>query len=108
MASFATTIERGSSMAKARRYIPEGLHTITASLTIDGAAKAIEWYRKVLGASPRREPHLGPDGKVMHSELQIGSSVIFVNDAMQGAPDVVKDGRQLGGSPVGIVAYFED
>ena len=95
-------------MAKAKRYVPEGLQTITAALVMDGAAKAIDWYRKVFGATPRRPPYLGPDGKVMHAELQIGSSVIFVNDVMQGAPELVRDGRQLGGSPVGIVAYFED
>jgi PhnB protein len=75
---------------------------------VDGAAKAIDWYRRVFGASERGKRHLGPDGKIMHTELQIGSSVIFVNDLMQGTPPVVQDGRKLGGSPVGLVMYFED
>ncbi len=95
-------------MAKAKRFVPEGLQTVTASLVVDGAAKAIDWYRKVFGASERGKRHLGPDGKIMHTELQIGSSVIFVNDLMQGAPPVVQDARKLGGSPVGLVMYFED
>jgi PhnB protein len=95
-------------MAKAKRYIPEGLSTVTASVVVDGAAKAIDWYKKVFGASERGRPHLGPDGKVMHGELQIGSSVIFINDAMAGAPGVVRDGRSLGGSPVALTLYLED
>ena len=95
-------------MAKAKRYIPEGLQTLTASLVVDGAAQAIDWYRKILGASERGKRHLGPDGKVMHAELQIGSSVVFVSDTMQGAPPAVQDGRKLGGSPVGLNLYLED
>ncbi len=95
-------------MAKAKRYIPEGLQSVTASLVVDGAAKAIDWYKKVFGASERGKRHLGPDGKVMHSELQIGSSVLFLNDLIGGAPPVVQDGRRLGGSPVGLTVYLED
>ena len=95
-------------MAKAKRYIPEGLQSVTASLVVDGAAKAIDWYKKVFGASERGKRHLGPDGRVMHSELQLGSSVLFLNDTMQGAPGVVQDGRRLGGSPVSLTVYFED
>ncbi len=95
-------------MARAKRYIPEGLQTATASLVIDGAAKAIEWYRNVFGANLRHEPFRGPDGKIAHSEIQIGSSVLFVNDLMQGAPSDVQDARKLGGSPLAMVLYFED
>src|SRR4051812_13480219 len=95
-------------MAKAKRYIPEGLQSVTASLVVDGAAQAIDWYKKVFGASERGKRHLGPDGKVMHSELQIGSSVLFLNDVIGGAPGGVPDGRRLGGSPVALTVYFED
>ena len=95
-------------MAKAKRYLPEGLQSVTASMVVDGAAKAIDWYKKVFGASERGKRHLGPDGKVMHSELQIGSSVVFLNDVIGGAPSVVQDGRRLGGSPVALTVYLED
>jgi len=95
-------------MAKAKRYVPEGLQSVTASLVVDGAGQAIDWYRKVFGASERGKRHLGPDGKVMHAELQIGSSVLFINDTMQGAPGVYQDGRRLGGSPVALTMYVED
>lgn len=95
-------------MAKAKRYIPEGLQTVTASLVIDGAAQAIEWYKKVLGASERSKRHVGPDGKVAHGELQVGSSVLFINDVMGGTPSAIQDGRKLGGSPVSLTVYLED
>jgi len=95
-------------MAKAKRYLPEGLQSVTASLVVDGAARAIDWYRDVFGASERGKRHLGPDGKVMHAELQIGSSVLFINDLIQGAPPTVQDGRKLGASPVGLTLYVED
>jgi PhnB protein len=95
-------------MAKAKRYLPEGLQSVTASLVVDGAARAIDWYRDVFGASERGKRHLGPDGKVMHAELQIGSSVLFINDLIQGGPSTVQDGRKLGASPVGLTLYVED
>jgi PhnB protein len=95
-------------MAKAKRYIPEGLQSVTASLVVDGAAQAIDWYKKVLGASERGKRHLGRDGKVAHAELQVGSSVIFINDLMSGSPSVFQDGRKLGGSPVALTVYLED
>ena len=69
--------------------IPEGFHTITAQLSIDGAAKAIEFYKKAFGAEVR-DTAVDPSGqKVWHAALRIGASMIFVNDVfpeMGGAP----------------------
>ncbi|MFL5322477.1 MAG: VOC family protein [Myxococcaceae bacterium] len=65
----------------ATKPVPEGLHTLTPQLTVDGAAAAIEWFKKAFGAEERsRAPD--PSGKkVWHSELRIGDSALFVNDA---------------------------
>jgi len=65
-------------MAKA---IPEGLHSVTPSLTIDGAADAIEFYKKAFGAVEiDRAPD--PSGKkIWHAQIRIGNSAVFVNDA---------------------------
>jgi PhnB protein len=61
--------------------IPEGFHSLTPNLVFQNAAPAIDFYKKVFGATERvRMP--GPDGKVLHAELKIGDSTIFVNDAM--------------------------
>jgi PhnB protein len=64
-------------MAKA---VPEGMHTITPQLAIDGCDKAIEWFQKAFGAELlSRAPD--PSGKkVWHASVRIGNSVIFVND----------------------------
>jgi len=73
-------------MAKA---IPEGLHTVTVSLALEGAAEAIEFYKKAFGAQElMRAPD--PSGKkIWHAALRIGDSQLFVNDVfpeMGGAP----------------------
>ncbi len=61
------------------RPIPEGFHTVTPGLVVRDAAKAIEFYKKALGAQElMRMP--GPDGKIMHAELKIGDSVVFIAD----------------------------
>jgi PhnB protein len=62
------------------KAVPEGLHTITPALTIDGAAKAIEFYQRAFGATEvMRAPD--PSGqKIWHAAVQIGDSQIFVND----------------------------
>ena len=64
--------------------IPEGKHTITPTLTIRDCAKAIEFYKRALGAQEiSRMP--SPDGKsIWHAELRIGDSIIFMNDEMPG------------------------
>ena len=60
--------------------IPDGFHTITPSLTLEGAAEAIEFYKRAFGAEERSRA-LDPSGtKVWHAELRIGNSVFFVND----------------------------
>jgi PhnB protein len=62
------------------RFVPAGYHTITAQLSIDGAAKAIEFYKKALGAE-EIDRALDPSGaKVWHAALRIGDSMLFVND----------------------------
>jgi uncharacterized glyoxalase superfamily protein PhnB len=63
------------------KAIPEGLHTVTASMTIDGCAEALALYAKAFGA---RETMRAPDPsgkKIWHAEFRIGDSVIFCNDA---------------------------
>ena len=90
-------------MAKAKKAIPEGHHTVTPQLTLDNAAQAIDWYKKALGAEEMGRA-VGPDGKIMHAELRIGDSRIMLNDAMMGG----KGPKALGGSPASLWIYVED
>lgn len=64
--------------------IPEGMHTLTAQLNIDGCGKAIEWYKQALGAEElSRAPD--PSGqKIWHASMRIGGSVFFCNDVFPG------------------------
>ena len=88
---------------KAKHAVPEGYHTVTPVLTLDNAAQAIEWYKDALGATERSRA-VGPDGKIMHAELQIGDSRIMVNDAMMGS----KGPKAIGGSPASLWVYVDD
>jgi PhnB protein len=62
------------------RAVPEGLHTVTASIAVDGASEAIAFYTKAFGAEEvMRAPD--PSGKkIWHAAIRIGDSQVFVND----------------------------
>ena len=86
--------------------IPEGQHSITAALVVKGGRKAIEFYAAAFGATTLGVMY-GPDGQsVMHAELRIGDSVIFLGDE---APEYgARSPQSLGGSPVSLNLYTED
>jgi PhnB protein len=72
-------------MPKQVKPVPEGYSTITANLVCRDAARAIEFYKTTFGARElRRAP--GPNGQILHAELQIGDSKIFINDTMGRTP----------------------
>ena len=65
------------------RPIPEGYHSISPAITCKNAAAAIEFYKEAFGATEFvRMP--GPGGMIMHAELRIGDSLIFVSDEFPG------------------------
>ena len=85
--------------------IPEGYPRVTAYLSIDGAADAIDFYSKVLGATERMRMG-GPEGKIGHAEIQVGDSTIMLADVH---PDFGnKSPKDLGGTPVSLMVYVAD
>ena len=90
-------------MAKAAKPVPAGYHTITPSLTLDDAAKTIEWYKQALGAEEIGRS-VGPDGKITHAEIKIGDSRVMMNDVMMGG----RGPNSFGGSPASLWLYVED
>lgn len=85
--------------------IPDGYHSVTPYLIVDGAGRAIEFYREAFGAREvfRME---GPGGQIAHAEVQIGDSRVMLGDEH---PQVGARGpRSFGGSPVGLTLYVED
>lgn len=59
--------------------------TVTPKLVVDGADRAIEFYRQALGAEPL-ERHTGPDGKIFYAGLRVGGSMLAIKDADQYDP----------------------
>ncbi len=93
-------------LSRAVEPIPEGYHTVTSALTIRGAGKAIEFYKKAFGARVLDRVD-GPDGKsVMHAALQIGDSRIFVADEMPGMG--CRSPESLGGTSSSHYLYVKD
>jgi PhnB protein len=92
-------------MATKAQAIPKGHHTVTPSLFVAGAAKAIDFYKKALGAEElMRFP--APDGTIMHAEIRIGDSIIMLGDEM---PDQGGRGpKSIGGTPVSFFVYGEN
>ena len=65
--------------------IPEGFHTVTPYLIVDGAEKVIGFMQKAFGAFFDHEPTKRPDGKIMHATLKIGDSMVMISEASEHA-----------------------
>ena len=85
--------------------IPQGMHAVTPHLVCAGAAAAIEFYKKAFNAvEVTRLP--GPEGKLMHAQINIGGSAVMLVDEF---PEMGACGPQaLKHSPVTIHLYVED
>src|SRR5262249_24358274 len=85
--------------------IPDGYHTMTPYLVVDGAARAIDFYTKIFGAKEKmRMP--SPGGKVGHAELNLGDTMIMLADEH---PQMdARAPHAFGGSPVSLMVYVPD
>ncbi|WON73410.1 VOC family protein [Nitrosospira sp. Is2] len=88
------------------RPIPDGYHSITPYLMINGAAEAIEFYRRAFGAKELFKMD-APGGKIGHAEIEIGNSRIMIADDC-GGESPFSNPQSAGGSPVGLHLYVED
>ena len=92
-------------MAATPKHVPEGYHTLTPYLIIDGAARAIEFYKRAFDARElMRIP--APNDRIGHAEIKVGDSVIMLADEH---PEM--DARapgHYGGSPVSLMLYVTD
>ena len=84
--------------------IPDGYQAVTPYLIVSGAARALDFYKQVFGATEiMRMP--GPNG-IAHAEIRIGDSVVMLADE---SPDMGYKGPvALGGSPVSLMLYVAD
>jgi PhnB protein len=93
-------------MTNTVKAVPEGHHSITPSIIVQGATRAIEFYKQAFGAQ-----ELGrmttPDGKkIAHAELKIGDSLFFLSDEFHewGA----RSPLTVGGTSSALTLYLED
>ena len=92
-------------MGTKTNYKPAGYHTLTPYLIVNGAAKAIEFYKTAFGATEvMRMP--GPEGKIGHAELQIGNSRIMLADENPNMGQGHSSATTVGGSPVSLYVYL--
>jgi PhnB protein len=88
------------------KRVPDGFHRVTPHLVVRNAAAMVDFYKKAFGAvEKRRAP--GPDGKsILHAELQIGDSIVFLNDEFpeMGAVSPL----QAKSTPVTLHLYVQD
>jgi uncharacterized glyoxalase superfamily protein PhnB len=85
--------------------IPEGFHTVTPHLVVDGAAKALDWYKKAFGAEEIERKSM-PDGRLMHAEMKIGNSMVMMADCFHEHGH--KSPKELGTSTVILSLYVPD
>jgi PhnB protein len=92
-------------MADKVKPIPEGYGAVTPYLIVDGAARAIEFYKQAFGAEETFRME-GPGGRVGHAEIKIGDSHVMLADEH---PEMGARGPQsFGGSPISLLLYVED
>jgi len=86
-------------------HLPKDSHSVTPSLTIRGAAKAIDFYKRAFGATEIYALP-GPEGTVMHAELKIGNSVIMISDEFPQWGALSPE--TIGGCPTTFMIYVPD
>jgi PhnB protein len=87
------------------RPIPKGYHAVTPYLSVQGAADAIAFYKKVFGAEEvMRMP--GPGGTIGHAEISISDCRIMLADE---CPEMnFRSPRSIGGTPAHVHLYAPD
>jgi len=63
------------------KSIPDGYHTVTPYLLVQGADKLIDFVKKAFDAK-ETDRYSMPDGSIGHAEIRLGDSVIMLSEAM--------------------------
>ena len=87
--------------------IPDRYRRVTPALVVDGAAKALEFYAAVFNATERMR-FSAPDGSIAHAEIEIGDSVVIVEDASPYMGTQAPPAAGLDGTPAFQYIYVED
>jgi PhnB protein len=87
----------GRGILDGMSYRPEGFHSVTPYLIVNGAARLLEFVQQAFGADNVYRFDR-PDGTIMHASFRIGDSMIECADARPEFPAM----------PTGLHLYVED
>jgi PhnB protein len=62
------------------QYMPEGFHTVTPYFVVEDGAAFLGFLQRVFDAR-EISTYRGPDGRIMHSEVRLGDSIIEFGEA---------------------------
>ena len=84
--------------------IPEGYHSVTPYLVVDGAEEAIRFYGRAFGAEETMRLPMGD--RIGHAEFRIGNSMVMIADEF---PDMgILGPKSRGGPTSSLLVYVED
>ena len=77
--------------------VPEGLATVVPRLVFPRkqGSKAVDFYVAAFGAEVVDEPHLMPDGQLIHAHVRIGDASVFLTDEGEEGVAPVTAGGQV-------------
>lgn len=84
--------------------IPEGYRSVNVILTVDDAARAIDFYKNAFGAKEISRLPMGD--KIGHAELQIGDTKFMLNDEFPDFDNLGPNSR--GGTTFNLVVYTDN
>ncbi|HVM39128.1 MAG TPA: VOC family protein [Sphingomicrobium sp.] len=84
--------------------IPEGYHSVTPYLVVDGAAEAIRFYSEAFGATELMRLPMGD--KLGHAEIRIGDSIVMLADEFPDGDHLGPKSR--GGPSASFLIYTAD
>ncbi|MDH3892322.1 MAG: VOC family protein [candidate division Zixibacteria bacterium] len=79
------------------KHVPDGYHTVTPYLVVEGATKCIDFLKQAFNAQ-EVEVHSTPEGVVSHAEMRIGDSIIMMGETKPEHPSM----------PASIYLYLPD
>lgn len=86
------------------KSIPEGYHSVTPYITVDGADAAIRFYERAFGASEVLRLPMGD--RIAHAEIRIGNSHVMLSDEM---PEMgIAGPTTRGGATSSLMIYLDD
>jgi PhnB protein len=83
------------------KAVPDGYRSVTPYVIVDGAAEAIEFYKKAFGAEEVLRMPMGD--RIGHAEIRIGDSIVMLSDEW---PDFGMLGPKSRGGPTSTMMFY--